>query len=157
VWWYVCCSPRNPYANFASIDYPAIEGRLLGWMTFGSRADGLLYWHVNYWHGNKTISGGGAYLDWKPLSVCNMTGDGCLIYPTPDGPVSSIRLENIRDGIEDYDYFQLLAERRGRVEAMRLYRRMVVDLTTYSRNPGQLYRIRDRMAAAILGHGRGGE
>ncbi|MCR5752089.1 MAG: hypothetical protein K6G91_09005 [Kiritimatiellae bacterium] len=26
VWWYVCCGPRCPYANFASLEYPFIEG-----------------------------------------------------------------------------------------------------------------------------------
>ena len=51
VWWYVCCSPKYPYANFASLEYPPVEGRLLGWMTHLYRADGLLYWNVNFWNG----------------------------------------------------------------------------------------------------------
>jgi len=120
-------------------------------MTYGYRADGLLYWHVNYWHGNKTVTGDSTYLKWKPLCVASMCGDGGLLYPTPDGPVSSIRLENVRDGIEDYDYFQLLAKRCGRPRALRVYRGMVMDLTTYSRDPACLRRLRDGMAAAILG------
>ena len=93
VWWYVCCGPQYPYANFASMDYPAIEGRLLGWMTYGYEADGLLFWHVNLWQNNKIIDGPDPYLDWQPPCVHRMTGDGCLAYPTPTGPVSSIRLE----------------------------------------------------------------
>lgn len=55
-------------------------------------------------------------------------GDGRLIYPPEacfdggkdpvlDGPVTSIRLEAQRDGIEDYEYLamlkKLLAEKRG--------------------------------------------
>ena len=39
-------------------------------------------------------------------------GDGYLIYPGPaighDGPVSSIRLEQAREGVEDYEYLCLL-------------------------------------------------
>ena len=31
-----------------------------------------------------------------------------MVYPGPDGPLSSIRLEAIRDGIEDYEYLRLL-------------------------------------------------
>ncbi len=41
-------------------------------------------------------------------------GDGYLIYPPKDGgcePCASIRLEAARDGVEDYAYLQLLAER----------------------------------------------
>jgi hypothetical protein len=30
-------------------------------------------------------------------------GDGMLFYPGPDGPFSSVRFENIRDGIEDWE------------------------------------------------------
>ena len=51
-------------------------------------------------------------------------GDGYLIYPGQpigyDGPVSSIRLEQAREGVEDYEYFVLLqnlvsdAKARGR-------------------------------------------
>jgi hypothetical protein len=39
------------------------------------------------------------------------SGDGYLIYPPRDGgdsPVSSIRLEAVRDGVEDYEYLVLL-------------------------------------------------
>jgi hypothetical protein len=37
-------------------------------------------------------------------------GDGCLLYPGKiyEKPMSSIRLELMRDGIEDYEYFWIL-------------------------------------------------
>ena len=41
----------------------------------------------------------------------NIRGDGSLFYPGKkvgvDGPVSSQRLEMIRDGLEDFDYLEL--------------------------------------------------
>eukprot|EP01046_Picozoa_sp_COSAG06_P011333 COSAG06_NODE_644_length_13470_cov_22.234313_3_plen_813_part_00 len=37
-------------------------------------------------------------------------GDGSWMFPGPDGaPLSSVRLENIRDGIEDYELFRQLS------------------------------------------------
>jgi hypothetical protein len=42
-------------------------------------------------------------------------GDGNLFYPGPDGPFSSVRLENIRDGIEDWESHFVL---RDCVEAL---------------------------------------
>ena len=36
----------------------------------------------------------------------NVEGDGVLIYPGVAGPLSSIRLENIADGLEDYELFR---------------------------------------------------
>lgn len=149
VWWYVCCGPRHPHANFASMDYPSIEGRLLGWLTFGFEADGLLYWHINYWHPNRIITGTDPFLDWKGACVWGMTGDGCLTYPTPDGPVSSIRLENIRDGLEDYDYLALLAEAKGRAAAEMFVSRLVKSQTEFSREPAALYRVREEIAAQL--------
>jgi hypothetical protein len=151
VWWYVCCGPQHPYANFASMDYPSIEGRLLGWMTYGYQADGLLFWHVNLWHPNRVIDSSGPYLDWKPTCVVNMTGDGCLTYPTPAGPVSSIRLENIRDGLEDYDYLALLGDARGREVAKRYVDRLVKSMTDFSRDPAALTAVRNEIADQIEG------
>lgn len=149
VWWYVCCGPAHPYANFASMDYPSFEGRLLGWLTFGNEADGLLYWHVNSWYPNGIITGTDTYLDWKPTCIVGMTGDGCLAYPTPDGPVSSIRLENIRDGSEDYDYLALLADAKGRDAAQAFVSRLIRSPAEFSRDPAALDAARDEIAAQI--------
>ena len=41
-----------------------------------------------------------------------MNGDGFLVYTGKDGPINSIRWENIRDGIEDYDYLAIFNDRR---------------------------------------------
>ena len=149
VWWYVCCGPQHPYANFAAMDYPSIEGRLLGWMTYGFQADGLLFWHVNLWHPNRIIDGSDPYLDWKPACVANMTGDGCLTYPTPAGPVSSIRLENVRDGLEDYDYLALLADAQGQEVAREYVGRLVTSMTDFTRDPAALSAVRDEIAGRI--------
>ena len=147
-WWYVCCVPKYPYANW-SMDYPTIEGRLLSWMTFANNVDGLLFWHVNYWGENKIIDSGDTYLDWNSACILNMTGDGTLTYPTPQGFAASIRLENIRDGIEDYDYLGLLAEKKGRHAAIRYYDNLIKSLKQYSRDPADLYNIRSQIAEQL--------
>jgi hypothetical protein len=146
VWWYVCCGPQYPYANFAGMDYPSIEGRLLAWMTFGFQADGLLYWHVNYWSPRRIIEDADPYLDYQPDTVAGMAGDGCLTYPTRDGPVGSIRLENLRDGLEDYDYLALLADTKGRAVAEAYVGRLVKSMTDFSRDPSALYATRAEIA-----------
>ena len=149
VWWYVCCGPRYPYANFAAIDYPTIEGRLLGWMTYGYEADGLLYWHVNQWHPNPIIEGSDPYLAWNTRDVWGMVGDGCLTYPLRAGPVSSIRLEAVRDGVEDFDYLALLADREGRPAAEAFVAQLVTSLTEFSRDPAALTRVRQAIAERL--------
>ena len=50
--------------------------------------------------------------------MCIRNGEVGRIYPGPDAtPLPSIRLENMRDGIEDYDYFWLLQDAVIRLDA----------------------------------------
>ncbi|HJN14374.1 MAG TPA: DUF4091 domain-containing protein, partial [Armatimonadota bacterium] len=44
-------------------------------------------------------------------------GDGYFIYPGPDGPLTSLRFEIMRDGVEDYDCLRMLEELRETKDA----------------------------------------
>ena len=96
--------------------YLAIE-RLLPWLCWKYGATGYEFWGVNWWtydpwergwHRFISQSDDGTNYYW----VRYPNGDGYLTYPGArvgvDGPVSSIRLEQVRDGIEDYEYFRIL-------------------------------------------------
>jgi hypothetical protein len=100
-------------------------------------------------------------------------GDGRLIYPPEacfdggrgpvlDGPVSSIRLEAQRDGIEDYEYLamlkQLLAQKHGTLEPEQVERyekllevpeNIAAGLTSYTTNPAPIAARRQEVAKAI--------
>jgi len=43
-------------------------------------------------------------------------GDGLIFYPGPDGPVATIRMKCIRDGLEDYEYLWLLKDAVARAK-----------------------------------------
>jgi hypothetical protein len=125
VWWYICCGPRHPYANWF-IEYPAADHRLImGFMAHKFRTQGFLYYALALWSqyekDTKNPSGwrakpyadvisSGPLTTWTGQSWTCYNGDGQIMYPGPDGPLSTIRMENIRDGIEDYEYLQLLRE-----------------------------------------------
>lgn|GEM_PF-2045107 len=118
-WWYVCCGPTAPYANLF-VDYPGIDHRMLGWMTYKYKITGLLYWGVDVWPNNKAsvdYYDKTNYADWDPNSFGTVMGDGYLLYPgRNDSPVASMRLALLRDGIEDYDLFkaaEALAVKKG--------------------------------------------
>ena len=111
VWWYPAFSTRHPFPDFW-IDYPAIDNRIIFWLTWKHNLDGLLYWSISsWWRANPWETG---------MTYPGANGDGNLIYPGKDGgPVNSIRWECIRDGSEDYEYFVLLkglVEKAGRDE-----------------------------------------
>lgn len=123
IWWYTCVGPRHPYANWF-IEYPAIEARLLmGEQAFFAGTDGYLYYQLSRWvHREysepitKPIDSG-PLTDWDPRSYKDNHGDGSVFCPGPDGPLSTIRLENIRDGLEDYEYLWMLRRARELVAA----------------------------------------
>lgn len=108
VWWYVCCVPDHPYPNFF-IDYPAVDPRILFWMNWKYQIPGFLYYAINLWESNRLGGGRWPEIPWDTYSFNHYNGDGVLLYPGPDGRLlSSIRLDCIRDGIEDYEYFYIL-------------------------------------------------
>ena len=150
VWWYTCCGPTYPYANMASLEYPWIEGRLLGWMTHLYRADGLLFWHVNYWHRNGCLDESDTFFpDWHTYSGLHMPGDGIFLYPGKKVILPSIRLAQVRDGVEDYEWLQLAAAKAGTDSADAASRTLVMSMTQFTRDPAKLRAARTRLADLI--------
>jgi hypothetical protein len=117
VWWYICCGPHHPFANWF-VEYPGIEIRLLmGAMTAKYRPDGFLYYSTAFWNDNKPITSG-PFTQWNPVSWTTYHGDGSIMCAGPGGkPVPTIRLENYRDGQEDFAYVRILEEIIARYEA----------------------------------------
>ncbi|NLB97027.1 MAG: DUF4091 domain-containing protein [Armatimonadetes bacterium] len=167
VWWYICCGPHHPHANMF-IEYPAIEGRLLmGALTAKYRPDGFLYYQISIWNSRKPITGG-PFTDWDPRSWTTYHGDGSWTCVGPGGtPLATIRLENFRDGLEDYAYVRILEATIAKVEASpQLHERqakwletakallevpaeVAESMTRYTDDPAAVYRWRDRIARAI--------
>jgi len=171
-WWYVCLSPDDPYANLF-IFQSGTQHRALFWQTWSRKVDGLLYWGLNYWSGYesqwpadmKCQTTRVAEAKWPAIGSVQYPGDGFSIYPgpTPDIPMSSIRLECMRDGEEDYEYFVLLDQLIARANkegksgdlvrkaraAEDAARDLVADMTKYSRDQQTYQDIRNRIGDCI--------
>ncbi len=165
VWWYICCGPLHPYANIF-IEFPAIEGRLLmGAMSAKMRPDGFLYYQISLWNSRKPIESG-PFTDWDPRSWTTLHGDGSWTCVGPEGrPLPTIRLENFRDGLEDYAYSIQLEKRIQELEklpaeglkadrkqwlqeakaALPVPDAVMKSLSEYSRDPTVLYAWRNRI------------
>ncbi len=143
VWWYVTRFPHDPEITL-SINDLSIKHRLLFWQQKLYNVDGFLYYMVNDWEDSKnwtkkhepTASG----------QAVNTYGNGVLIYPggaLPEyiekygsdgypGPIGSLRLESVRDGVEDYDYFTILDSLYGEGTSDLIIKQMTVSLGSYS-------------------------
>ncbi len=120
LWFYVCNANFPPMLGY-DVDSPyGHEPRLAQWGAWQAGATGFLYWSITYW------------MDPNPWTVLfNLpgfgpdfarNGDGVLLYPgnhdgtdgptagSPsdmdvDGPAVSLRLKQVRDGMEDWELF----------------------------------------------------
>ena len=184
-WWYVCCGPKAPYVT-EFIDHPGTEMRLWLWQTWGEDVAGILIWTTTWWtcanaypdpaHPQNPYEDAMSWCESDSLGKGTKSpwgnGDGRFLYPprkaaqpspTPvfDGPVDSFRLEMLRDGIEDYEYFallkRLLAERRNlppdvRAKAAALLKvpsSVYSSMTEFTRDPKPMETHREKLARAI--------
>ena len=109
VWWYGCLDPRAPYPTY-HLDDDLISSRIVSWMQYDYGIEGELYWAVN-WYTSYT----GVRDVWTDAeSVAQTPGDGYLVYPGREfgvkGPISTLRLESIRESREDYEYLWLFEQ-----------------------------------------------
>jgi len=187
-WWYVCCGPKAPYAT-EFIDHPGTEMRVWLWQTWAEHVTGVLIWETVWWTSSTAFpdpkNPQNPYADamsWvADASMAPGTkqgwgnGDGRFLYPPPaaadakpaapvlDGPVDSYRLELLRDGIEDYEYFvilkRLLAEKGAKLDArtrantealLTVPADVSSSLTSFTRDPATIEAHRDRLARAIV-------
>ncbi|HEY7486137.1 MAG TPA: DUF4091 domain-containing protein [Streptosporangiaceae bacterium] len=106
-WWYLHAGVHNPYPNLLMGYDPGQLRTLLGPMSYQSKVDGFLYYRVDRWY-NHPVLADGPLSTWDPRTWNNVAGDGSLFYPGPNGPMPSIRLQNFRDGMEDYNLLTVL-------------------------------------------------
>ena len=185
IWWYVCTGPKAPFVTLF-IDHPGTEMRVWLWQTWQRKIDGILIWATNYWTSPEaypdslqnpyedpmswTTGYGTQRGEKKPWG----NGDGRFLYPPVSAangrpeqpvlepPVPSYRLEMLRDGIEDYEYFVILRDllrkqadspdtgrRKAYESLLEVPADVSVSLTAFTFDPAPMERHREAVAEAI--------
>ena len=148
VWWYIACGPKAPFANMF-VEYQAIEARqLMGAQTVKWRPDGFLYYQVSIWNSLRPISGPDTFTDWEPRSWTKYHGDGSWFCCGPEGrPCATVRMENFRDGLEDFAYALEYERVTGRT--CEVPPEVCREIDQFTDDPSVYYAWRDRIAEAI--------
>ncbi len=137
---------RDQDPPYWHIDRPLLVYRIPTWINHQYGITGLLYWStvttvIDPWF-NPAFSHPRHY-----------NGGGFLLYPgTPcgiDGPVASMRLKNLRDGLEDYEYLVLLEERVGVEAARAAVDQIAPNWRGFSRDPEEILAVRREIARQI--------
>ena len=125
-WWYVTRFPHDPEITL-TINTDAVNYRTLFWQQKLYDVDGFLYYLVNDWSNNSGVWVGDpeqefllgldAHHEVNAEYPYNVYGNGILLYAGVYfgqlDPIGSIRLECVRDGIEDFEYLTMLEEIYG--------------------------------------------
>ena len=168
VWWYNCDGVDIDDHPCYLIGYPLVGCRTLNWMQKDLGITGNLYWATSI-----QLTKEGADRDiWNyPFASNYRAGDGFLIYSGVEGdgvinrniPVPSLRLEAIRDGMEDYEYLCLMENKINAflekhnitdIEADTVlntyYDTLYTSRNDYDHDPAELLKIRKRLAHDIM-------
>ncbi len=143
----LCQGGKGQETPFWEIDFPLLNYRVPMWQSYRYGMAGLLYWSTVYW-----AKAGNVWTN--PLTYEQYNGEGSLFYPGSavgyDGPVASMRLKQLREGLEDYEYLRLLERLGGKEDAARLARKIGASWTRWETIPAKLYAAREELAAFIV-------
>ena len=109
-WLYYLPYSVAPYSNPFTLDHPGVDSRLMGWFFWKYRLRGLTHdsiidWSVNPWTTPAPTANNGFTNLLYPPSPTNTA----IAYGSNNQrPVPSIRMELIRDGLEDYEYLRVM-------------------------------------------------
>jgi hypothetical protein len=138
---------RDKDPPYWHIDRPLLVFRVPTWINRQYGITGLLYWSAV----TRVID---PWFNPAFAHPRHFNGGGYLFYPgVPcgiDGPVASMRLKNLRDGMEDYEYFALLEQRGGAETVQSIVDRIAPTWWGYTRDPQALLDARRELAEAIV-------
>jgi hypothetical protein len=83
---------------------------MLPWISARRHLDGFLRWSYNSWTPDPFK---------QPVHIFSQ-GDEYLVYPGENGPMSSIRWEQLKEGIEDFDLVAQLRKKDGGTDSAAL-------------------------------------
>src|SRR6185437_6250830 len=132
------------------IDFAPINYRIQpGFISQSLNITGLLYWKVDNWSADpwNQVNNTGAY------SAGNYPGEGMLVYPGYqvgiDGVAPSMRLKWLRDGIEDYEYVQMLKLAGHASDALGLAASVGPDWRNWTRDVNKLLSVRAQIGQEL--------
>ncbi len=134
-------------------DVPLIESRLLHWLNYRFGLKGYLHWGFNQWTDDPFEAPG------------RHNGDGWHVYPKKDGLLCSLRWEQMRNGLQDYEYLWMLEDKIAKMKAglgdrlsiidpsrrgVEIASQVVKTMSTYSIDPHVLYAAKKQIIDELL-------
>ena len=97
LWFYTVGIYQGSLYPNKTIDMPLSDSRIMHWLNYKYGATGYLHWGWNQWEKESPYEQTGMHI-----------GDGWHVYPVKDGVLNSMRWEQMRNGLQDYEYMWML-------------------------------------------------
>lgn len=141
---------QDAYSPKWEIDFAPVNFRLQsGFISQSLGLTGLLYWRVDDFTANPWTNPNNT----GTFSSNNYPGEGMLFYPGAEvglnQVVPSMRLKWLRDGVEDYDYVQLLKNAGNSSLAKQISQSVGPDWTNWTRDESAVISARIQVGEAI--------
>jgi len=152
LWAYYC--GNSPVQTGRMHTMPQYRTRILGVQLWKENIKGFLHWGYNFYHNN----GSHEYVD--PLAETGgeyfaPSGDAFLVYPSHDGEaLESIRLNGMREAVDDMRALELLEAKKGRETAEKVLREsagMEITFWDYPRDNGFFAKLKENIIAELEG------
>ena len=136
-----------------TIDMPVMDNRIMHWLNYKYDLSGFLHWGWNYWTENPDAEAG--------MHI----GDGWHVYPVKEGVLNSLRWEQMRNGLQDYEYFWMLEDRIKTLKdslgfsfkwidpkqrGKEIAGKVVIDLLRHTDDPEVLYQAKRELIDELL-------
>jgi hypothetical protein len=147
--WFYTTLVQDPYSPKWQIDFEPINFRIAhGFINQSLGLKGMLYWRADLWTDDPWHN-----VDTFPWEDQHYPGEGMLFYPGEqvgiEGIVPSMRLKWIREGVEDYEYIEILKNLDQEDKALQISRKVGTDWTHWTRKPEVLELARRQLGEEI--------
>ena len=135
---------QDAYSPKWEIDWDPINFRLQpGFLSESMSLTGILYWRIDDWDSDP----------WNTALGFDYPGDGVMVYPGANigstGVAPSIRLKRLRDGVDDYDYVELLKGLGQGDWAIAQSKSIAPDWTHWTRDHAAVETLRNQLGDKI--------
>ncbi|WP_169083960.1 DUF4091 domain-containing protein [Paenibacillus sp. PL91] len=155
LWTYYCCAQHQEVSN-RFFNMPSSRNRVIGLQLYKFGLKGFLHWGFNFWYSQYSID---QKLDPYRSTDAKLgfpSGDSYLVYPGEEGPVESIRLEVLYEAMQDLRALELLEQKIGKEQTLKLLEEGLTEPLTFSVYPkgsGEwLLATRERINQALASH-----
>lgn len=154
LWCYTCCAQRVDVAN-RFIAMPSARSRILAHQMYRYDVEGYLHWGFNFYYSQwshfmidpfKTTDSAGMF----------PAGDPFIVYPGKTEPLPSLRLKVFHELIQDLAAFDLLEERIGREDTLKILLdgADALEFDRYPKDPAYILDVRRKVIARLEETGR---